>query len=66
MHLDIVLLTDNETDDINPCISGFTIVWQGYDGADYELYLWDGRTITQLTNNTYDDTDPRINGKVIF
>ncbi|RMF95303.1 MAG: PEP-CTERM sorting domain-containing protein [Candidatus Schekmanbacteria bacterium] len=37
------------------------IVWQGYDGSDYEIFFYDGMNIIQLTNNSYDDLYPQIN-----
>jgi len=42
------------------------VAWQGcddgtggnYTGGDYEIYLWDGTTITQITNNSINDNRP--------
>jgi hypothetical protein len=31
------------------------LVWHGYDGHDYEIYLYSKGTITQITDNDYDD-----------
>jgi hypothetical protein len=40
------------------------VVWQGFDGDDFEIYLYDidkGRsTPIKLTTNNYDDTNPEI------
>ena len=33
----------------------------GYDGSDYEIFLYDGTSTTQLTDNDYDDDCPQIN-----
>jgi cysteine-rich repeat protein len=57
-----IQLTNNSYDDILPQISddGY-MVWFGFDGSDYEIFL-DNRTgITQITNNTYNDMQPQIN-----
>ena len=37
------------------------MVCEGWDGSDYEIYLYDGTTATQLTDNSYDDYFPQIN-----
>jgi len=43
------------------------VVWEGYDGGDYEIYFWDGTTTRQLTDNAYTDYDPQIhNGQVVW
>ena len=36
------------------------MVWFG-DG-DNKIYLWDGATTTQITDNNFDDYDPAISG----
>ena len=38
------------------------MVWDGWDGNDYEIVLYDGTTTTQLTNNSYDDSYPQVSG----
>ena len=45
------------------------VVWQGCDGTncddggnDFEIFLYDGETTTQLTDNSYDDVAPQISG----
>lgn len=44
------------------------IVWQSFDGNDYEIILKDGNDIIQLTDNTTDDISPEINnrGEIIW
>jgi hypothetical protein len=44
------------------------VVWQRFDGNDYEILLYDGATILQLTNNDYEDRYPKIsnNGYVVW
>ena len=34
------------------------MAWQGWDGNDYEIFLYDGHSIKQLTENTYNDAGP--------
>jgi hypothetical protein len=43
----ITQLTNNNVDDLHPDISGTNVVWQSYDGTDYEIYMatWDGGTV---------------------
>ncbi len=43
-------------------------VWHGFDGNDYEIFLYSSGTITQITDNDYDDVDAQINskGKVVW
>ena len=36
------------------------IAWSASDGNDDEIYYWDGKTITQITNNDQNDRDPSI------
>jgi hypothetical protein len=37
------------------------VVWRGYDGSDWEIFLYDGATTTQITNNSNNDGSPQIN-----
>ena len=39
------------------------VVWEGYDGHDLEIFLYSNGTITQITDNEYDDYSPRMNSK---
>jgi hypothetical protein len=48
-----------------PQIDGQYVVWQGYDGNDDEIFLWDGYKVTQLTDNAVGDTAPKIDGNHI-
>lgn len=36
-------------------------VWEGGDGSDTEIFLYDGSGVTQITDNVFDDHDPQIN-----
>ena len=57
-------ITQNTTTDMCPEISGSNVVWQGHDGEDYEIFIYDGTTTTQLTNNSYyaSDGHPKVSG----
>jgi beta propeller repeat protein len=39
------------------------MTWQGSDGTDFEIFLYNGTTTIQLTDNAYDDLEPQINDK---
>ncbi len=58
-------LTNNSVEERNPQISGTNVVWEQWDGNDWEIILYDGNSIAQLTNNAYDDTNPQIDGAFI-
>lgn len=44
-----------------PKIYGDQVIWYGYDGNDYEIFLFDGQKTTQLTSNSFDDISPVLN-----
>jgi beta propeller repeat protein len=60
-------LTNNNFNDANPQIYGSNVVWRGYDGNDYEIFLYNGSRgiITQLTDNSFNDYGPQIYGSNI-
>lgn len=58
----IVQLTDDDYPDGYPQVSGSNVVWQGWDGNDYEIFLYDGTTTIQLTDNDCADRPPRVSG----
>ena len=37
------------------------IAWAGWDGNDYEIYLWDGANTTQITDNSVNDYEAQLN-----
>ena len=57
---EVTIIEGNSYYDQNPQIYGSNVVWEGYDGNDYEIFLYDGSSTTQLTNNSYDDQNPQI------
>lgn len=47
---------------LNPCASGHELVFQAWDGYDYEIYHFDFETseLKQITQNTFDDLNPVV------
>jgi cysteine-rich repeat protein len=43
-------------------MSGGRVVWADDVGGDSEIFLYDGTTVVQLTNNAYDDVEPQVRG----
>ncbi|MBW2419488.1 MAG: hypothetical protein JRH19_13135 [Deltaproteobacteria bacterium] len=59
-------LRHNSLDNRKPAISGSKVVWAGGTrSSDTEIYLWDGESIKQVTENSYGDDDPDISGNWI-
>ena len=44
-------MTDNDFDDQHPRRRGSSVVWQGWDGSDWEIFHFDGNDIAQLTDD---------------
>lgn len=60
-------LTDNSHGDGSPQVHNGQVVWNGYDGADWEIFYWEGESVQQLTNNSHGDYKPQIhNGQVVW
>ena len=54
---------------LNPDIHGNELVFQGWDGDDYEIFLYrfDTGQLEQITNNQFDDIAPVVwNGRVAW
>lgn len=54
---------------LNPDVHGNELVFQAWDGNDYEIYLYhfDTGQIEQITNNQFDDISPVVwNGQVAW
>ena len=63
----VTAITDGSQRVQYPRVSGSSVAWQQYDGHDWEIYLYDGSTIKQLTDNDVDDTVPDVsNGHVAW
>lgn len=64
-------VTANSYDDWSPQINASgRMVWQGYDGSDFEIYSANasGGTTVRITNNGYSDESPKINssGRIVW
>ncbi len=57
-------LTPATSLDQHASMDGGRIVWERWDGEDYELVLYDiaAATLTQLTNNSFSDYSPDVTG----
>ena len=65
----ITQITNNSYNDEGPYLNNSgEVVWSGYDGNDFEIYLYSDTTVTQITNNSYDDRNPQINdaGNIVW
>ena len=54
---------------LNPNIHGNELVFQGWDGDDYEIYRYrfDSGQLEQITNNQFDDISPVVwNGEIAW
>ena len=58
----LVQISTNYFYALNPDIHGNELVFQGWDGDDYEIYLYrfDTDTLEQITNNQFDDISPVV------
>lgn len=58
----LVQITTNYFYALNPDIHGNELVFQGWDGNDYEIfrYRFDTEQIEQITNNQFDDVSPVV------
>ncbi len=56
-----IITSNNYTNSAIQINSGGQIVWQGFDGEDYEIFTYKNGAVTQLTNNTCKDYNPSIN-----
>ena len=65
----LVQITTNYFYALNPDVHGNELVFQGWDGDDYEIYLYhfDTDKLDQLTNNQFDDVSPVVwDGRVAW
>jgi hypothetical protein len=47
----------------HPSLSMGRVVWSGFDGQDWELFLFAGGAVTRVTNNTADEREPWFDGE---
>ncbi len=55
-------LTHDRYNNMEPSRFGDTIVWQGWVGDDWEIFILEGDELTMLTDNTVHDIAPSVNG----
>jgi len=59
----IIQLSNDNYENYQSCaVSGVNVDWDGWDGHDTEIFLYDGIKVTQLTDNEYGDYRPQISG----
>jgi hypothetical protein len=58
----VIQFTDNTTEDAAPDVSDSQVVWQQWDGTDFEVLRSDGASVTPLTSNALLDLTPAIEG----
>ena len=63
---DVLQLTLNDVDDIEPVISGSCVAWVARDANDWEIFVYNGDTVTQITDNDYDDLNPKLSPPFLF
>ncbi|MBW1858495.1 MAG: hypothetical protein JRI70_00095 [Deltaproteobacteria bacterium] len=63
----ITQVTANSIEDSLPQVKGNLVVWQGYDGNDWEVFLYNVATGTtiQITDNDEDDVSPQTDGRYV-
>lgn len=54
-------------DDANPQVAGSNVVWQAREisGGDFEIFLYDGVSVQQLTSNSTDDVLPQVSEDLV-
>jgi beta propeller repeat protein len=62
-------VTENSYEDSSPFIDENIVVWQGLEGNDWEIFLYDisdpNAEPIQITNNAYGDTSPQTDGNYV-
>ncbi len=62
----VVQLTDNDTNDSYPRVSGDTVVWSGMGTTgNWEIFMWRDGVTSQLTDNGLSNVQPRISGDLV-
>jgi beta propeller repeat protein len=64
----ITRVTSNSYEDAFPQIKGDYLVWQGYVGGDWEIFLYNVATgeLQQITENNYNDMSPQTDGNYVI
>lgn len=61
----ITRITNNKLFDIEIGVDGNNIVWRENDGSQWDIFMYDGAQIRRVTNNIYDDYNPRVSGDLV-
>jgi FlgD Ig-like domain len=62
----VVQITDNDTNDSYPRVSGNTVVWSGMGTtSSWQIFMWRDGIITQVTNDGLTNVQPRIGGGLV-
>ena len=57
-----VQITMNDTNDCEPQVNDQgTVVWQGYDGSHWQIFMYADGVTTKLTEGMVQNTEPRLN-----
>lgn len=59
-------LTFSRTNNMEPKVSVDGVVWQAWDGNDWEVMYFDGKFTDQITDNTLQDVSPVIEDNYIL
>ncbi len=59
-------LTFSRTNNMEPKVSDSGIVWQAWDGNDWEIMLFDGKYTEQITDNESQDVAPVVQDRYIL
>lgn len=61
------MISNNSGTDWAPLVSDDLVVWEGYDGNDWEIFVYDGVSTFNLTNNQTNDKMVEVDGnKVVW
>ena len=62
-----VRLTHDELDDLYPEVCHGRVVWEKHEpgDGDSEIYLYDGRSVTRLTDNDHDDLSAHLDSSSV-
>ncbi len=59
-------ITNSATNNMQPHVFDGKLVWQTWDGHDWEVVYFDGDDTTAITNNEQPDLSPRLNDNYII
>ena len=60
-------ITNTPSADTSPSLSNGQICWRSNADGDYDIYQWDGTSITNVSNNSADDSMPSLyNGEIAW